>query len=310
VSLIMNVDYLRVTDERPTEGVEQSVSIPLESLALDPFANTRDSRFYFSSDSHRAAITQLQDMLDDGNQGWACLSSAIGLGKTLLRTMLHRSMDPNRHVVISIENSLLDFDQLLLEIISQVSGERAYHADFPDRYSRLAEFKLLLTERLVQSGRHLVLLLDEAQDLEAEMLDKLRHLSNICAEQSNLMSIVLIGGSRLDSKLRGLPALGQRIAVRVNLLPLNIEQTGAYVQHRLNIAGSQQPLPFGDNDLQNLHRASRGVPREINMILKQAINVARLTDKGLSADSLREALNALSSVTSGQSTEFQSLGMS
>ena len=306
----MNVDYLRVSDKQQTEDVEQFTSIPLESLNLDPFANTRDSRFYYGSVLHQSAVNQLKDMLDDGNQGWACLSSAPGLGKTLLRTVLHRSLDTNRYLGVSIENSLLDFDQLLLEIISQISGERAYSPDFPDRYSRLAEFKLLLTEHVVQSGRHLVLFLDEAQDFEKETLDKLRNLSNICAEQSNLMSIILIGDTRLDSTLRGLPALSQRIALRANLLPLDIKQTGAYLQHRLQIAGSQQPLPFGDNDLQSLHRVSHGVPREINAILKQAINFAKLSSTSLSADSLHEALNTRASATARHSAEFQSLGMS
>jgi len=306
----MNVDYLKLSGEQQAEGVEQSASIPLESLTLDPFANTRDSRFYFGSILHQSAVDQLKDMLDDSNQGWACLSSAPGLGKTLLRTVLHRSLDTNRYLGVSIENSLLDFDQLLLEIISQVSGDRAYSSDFPDRYSRLAEFKLLLTELVVQSGRHLVLFLDEAQDFDKKTLDNLRNLSNICAEQANLMSIILIGDSRLDSSLRSLPALDQRIAVRANLLPFDVEQTGAYIQHRLQIAGSRQPLPFAANDLQSLHRVSRGVPREINTILKKAINFARLSSKGLCADTLREVLNTRSSATDGQSAEFQSLGMS
>ena len=306
----MNVDYLKLSGEQQAESVEQSASIPLDSLTLDPFANTRDSRFYFGSILHQSAVDQLKDMLDDGNQGWGCLSSAPGLGKTLLRTVLHRSLDTNRYLGVSIENSLLDFDQLLLEIISQISGERAYSSDYPDRYSRLAEFKLLLTEQVFQSGRHLVLFLDEAQDFEKETLDKLRNLSNICAEQANLMSIILIGDTPLDSTLRGLPALGQRIAVRANLLPLDIMQTGAYIEHRLHIAGSQQPLPFGDDDLKSLHRVSRGVPREINTILKQAINFAKLSRKGLSADSLHEVLNTRSSVAAGKSGEFQSLGMS
>jgi len=306
----MNVENIRPSDKQTSTDVEQPTTISLESLALDPFANTRDSRFYYASFSHQAAISQLKVMLDDGNQGWGCLSSAPGLGKTLLRTVLHRSLDPLHYFCISIESSLLDFDQLLLEIISQISSERAYSSDFPDRYSRLAEFKLLLTEQVVQSGRHLVLFLDEAQDLEKRTLDLLRNLSNICAEQSNLMSIILMGDTRLDSTLRGLPALGQRIAVRANLLPLDVEQTGAYVQHRLQIAGSQQLFPLEDNDLRSLHRVSRGVPREINTILKQAINFARLSSKGLCADSLREALNTRSSATGGQSAEFQSLGMS
>ena len=198
----MNVEKIRPSEKQCSTEAEQPAMIPLESLTLDPFANTRDSRFYYASKSHREAISQLLGMLEDGNQGWGCLSSAPGLGKTLSRTVLHRSLDPLHYICISIESSLLDFDQLLLEIISQISGERAYHSDFPDRYSRLADFKLLLTENVVQSGRHLVLLLDEAQDLEKGTLEKLRNLSNICAEQSNLMSIVLIGGNNLQTKLR------------------------------------------------------------------------------------------------------------
>jgi type II secretory pathway predicted ATPase ExeA len=124
------------------------------------------------------------------------------------------------------------------------------------------------------------------------------------------MSIILIGDTRLDSTLRGLPALSQRIALRANLLPLDIKQTGAYLQHRLQIAGSQQPLPFGDNDLQSLHKVSRGVPREINAILKQAIHFAKLSSTSLSADNLHEALNTRASATARHSAEFQSLGMS
>jgi general secretion pathway protein A len=306
----MNVDYLRPAVEQQAEKMQQAASIPLESLTLDPFANTRDSRFYFSSASHQAALTQLKAMLDDGNQSWACLSSAPGLGKTLLRTMLHQSLDPLRYIGISIENSLLDFDELLLEIISQISGDRAYSADFPDRYSRLSEFKSLLTEHVVQSYRHLVLLLDEAQGLDKKTLENLRNLSNICAEQSNLMSIVLIGGNRLDSTLRGLPELGQRITVRSSLAPLDIDQTGAYLQHRLNIAGCQQAVPFDDGDLQSLQQVSRGIPREINTILKHAISLAKLSDNNLSSDNLRQALNQRSAVSTGQNTEFQSLGMS
>jgi len=306
----MNVDYLTQPDEQKAANLEQNASISLDSLTLDPFANTRDSRFYFSSSSHHAALAQLTGMLNDTNQGWACLSGGPGLGKTQLRTVLHRSLDASRHLGVSIESSLLDFDQLLLEIISQISGERAYSADFPDRYSRLAEFKLLLTEQVVQSGRHLVLFLDEAQDLEKRTLDQLRSLSNICAEQSNLMTIVLIGDTRLESTLRGLPALGQRIAVRAKLLPLDARQTAAYVQHRLQVAGSQQSLPFSEDDLQSLHRVSRGVPREINSILKQAVNFARLSNEGLSANTLRDALNTQTSSTAGPGSEFQSLGMS
>lgn len=303
----MKVDYLTAADSQGKP--EKPASMPLESLGVDAFANTRDSRFYFDAGSHQHALGQLKAMLDNGNQGWASLCGAPGLGKTLLRTVLHRQLDPLRFVTVSIESSLLGFDELLLEIISQIHGERVYGNEFPDRYSRLAELKMLLTEQVVQSGRHLVLLLDEAHGLDKDTLEKLRNLSNICAEQSNLMSIVLIGGTRLESTLRSLPELSQRIAVQTRLQALDAEQTGAYVQHRLNVAGCRQAMPFDTADLQELHRVSQGIPREINAVLNQAITIARQSGKQLDADKLREALNTRSGAYTAQNNEFQSPGM-
>ncbi len=306
----MGVDYLKQAGDDLSESAVQSAPISLESLTLDPFANTRDSRFYYGSGSHHAALTRLQAMLLDGNQCWGSLSSAPGLGKTMLRTVLHKSLDPLLYVGISIETSLLSFDDLLLEIISQIGGERVYGSALPDRYSRLSEFKLLLTEQVVHPGRHLVLLIDEAQGLDKDTLEGLRNLSNICAEQCNLMSFVLIGGSRLESTLRGLPELAQRISVRTSLRPLDAVETASYLQHRLITAGSRQPFPFSEQDMHRLHQVSGGVPRQVNDILKQAMSAAQMSDTGLGPASLHDALDTVLSPDMGRNTEFQSLGMS
>ncbi len=303
----MSVDYLEKTNDNFSASTKLP-DIPLDSLTLDPFANTRDSRFYYGSVSHHQALTQLQDMLADGNQCWGSLCGSSGLGKTLLRTVLHRSLDPMRFICISIETSLLNFDGLLLEIISQIGGERVYGSEYPDRYSRLSEFKQLLTELVVHSNRHLVLLIDEAQGLDKDTLDGLRNLSNICAEHCNLMSFVLIGGSRLESTLRGLPELAQRMAVRTSLLPLDLPQTGAYLQHRLAVAGSQQAIPFSEQALEKLHQMSRGNPREINGIMKQAMAIAQQSASGLGTASLQAAL--ASRRVAGTGNTFKDLGMS
>lgn len=275
---------------------------------MQPFSNTRDSRFYFDSASHQSALADLMGMLDDGNRGWASLSGAAGTGKTMLRTVLHRQLDRQRFVVISIETSLLDFDELLLEIISQMRGDRAYASELPDRYSRLSEFKLLLSEYAVQSGRQLVLLIDEAQGLEKSTLEYLRNLSNICAEQNNLMSIVLIGGKRLETTLRSLPELAQRLAVRSRLDAMDLEQTGDYLQHRLSVAGWTQPHPFNQELLQQLHQATRGIPREINHILGTAVHIAMKTSGLLSADCLAQALKQHSG-GNGPLDDFQGFGI-
>ena len=246
-----------------------------------PFECTRDSQYYFAAASHEKAVSRLYDMFHDGNQGFAVLSGDSGLGKTLIRTVLHRRLDSQRFVRVSIETSLLGFDEMLLEIISQIQGDRVHAADLPDRYSRLALFKTLLSERIIQSGRHLVLMLDEAQGLDRATLEGLRNLSNISAEKQNLMSVGLFGGTQLDNLVQGLPALKQRIGEQLILAPLDSSETHDYVNHRLRTAGSPRTLSLADTTWARLHRVSGGIPRNINRIMKSALNSSMSSENGL-----------------------------
>ena len=246
-----------------------------------PFECTRDSQYYFAAASHEKAVSRLYDMFHDGNQGFAVLSGDSGLGKTLIRTVLHRRLDSQRFVRVSIETSLLGFDEMLLEIISQIQGDRVHAADLPDRYSRLALFKTLLSERIIHSGRHLLLMLDEAQGLDRATLEGLRNLSNISAEKQNLMSVGLFGGTQLDNLVQGLPELRQRIGEQLSLSPLDSSETHAYVDHRLRTAGSPRTLSLADTTWARLHRVSGGIPRNINRLMKSALNSSMSSENGL-----------------------------
>lgn len=246
-----------------------------------PFEGTRDSQYYFAAASHEKAVSRLYDMFLDGNQGFATLCGDSGLGKTLIRTVLHRRLDSLRFVRVSIENSLLNFDEMLLEIISQIQGDRVHAADLPDRYSRLALFKTLLSERIIHSGRHLVIMIDEAQGLDRVTLDGLRNLSNISVEKQNLISIALFGGNQLDNLIQGLPELSQRIGEQLTLAPLNSSETHAYVDHRLSISGNSRILSLADTTWASLHRVSGGVPRSINRIMKKTLNTSMLSGNSL-----------------------------
>jgi type II secretory pathway predicted ATPase ExeA len=246
-----------------------------------PFECTRDSQYYYAAASHEKAVSRLFDMVHDGNQGFAVLSGDSGLGKTLIRTVLHRRLDSQRFVRVSIETSLLGFDEMLLEIISQIQGDRVHAADLPDRYSRLALFKTLLSDRIIHSGRHLVLMLDEAQGLDRATLEGLRNLSNISAEKQNLMSVGLFGGTQLDNLVQGLPALRQRIGEQLILAPLDSSETHDYVNHRLRTAGSPRTLSLADTTWARLHRVSGGIPRNINRIMKSALNSSMSSENGL-----------------------------
>jgi general secretion pathway protein A len=235
------------------------------------FENTRDSRFYFPSAAHREALSRLLFLARDRNMGIGLLTGEIGAGKTLLRTLLYARLSSAEHIRVNIENSLLDFDGLLLEILSQMRGARVHSADLPDRYSRLAAFKRTLAEQVAGQDRHLILLLDEAQQLGLETLEALKALTNIASERQNFLTLILIGQPELRERLARLPQVEQRISLRFHLGALTEDETGAYVRHRLLAAGFRGEPPVEPAAVRLLHRASRGIPREINRLCKLAL---------------------------------------
>jgi len=236
-----------------------------------PFDSTRDTRYFFPSAGHAEALSRLQFLAEDRNMGMGLLTGEIGSGKTLLRTVLHSRLPPDSHVRVSIENGLLDFDDLLLEILSQIQSQRLRASDYPDRYSRLAAFKRLLTEQIVDRSRHLVILLDEAQQLDPTCLDAIKGLTNISSERQNYLTVILIGQPELRRHLRQIPQVDQRVSLRFHLTALTADETREYVGHRLTVAGYRGAFPFDDEALDILFHASCGIPREINRICKIAL---------------------------------------
>jgi general secretion pathway protein A len=233
-----------------------------------PFDNTRDTRYFFPSAGHAEALSRLLFLAEDRNMGMGLLTGEIGSGKTMLRTVLHARLPPETHTKVSIENSLLSFDDLLLEIMSQMQGQRLRASDYPDRYSRLAAFKRQLTEQIAGHGRHLVILLDEAQQLDLPSLDALKGLTNIASERKNFLTIILIGQPELRGRLRQLPQVDQRVSLRFHLKAMTADETREYVRHRLTVAGYHGEFPFDVEALDTLFHASRGIPREVNRICK------------------------------------------
>lgn len=235
------------------------------------FENTRDTRFYFPSAAHREALSRLLFLARDRNMGIGLLTGEIGAGKTLLRTLLHAQLSSTAHLRVNIENSLLDFDGMLLEILSQMQGRRLHGAELPERYDRLAAFKRALSEQVAAHDRHLIVLVDEAQQLAPETLEGLKALTNIASERQNFMTLILIGQPELRERLATLPQVEQRVSLRFHLGALREDETGDYVRHRLAAAGFLGEPPVDADAVALLHRASRGIPREINRICKLAL---------------------------------------
>ena len=259
-------------DDRPDTGIV---------LREQPFDNTRDTNYFFASSGHAEALSRLSFLVEDRNMGIGLLTGEIGCGKTVTRTMLHRQLAKPTHIVVSLENCLLEFDDLLLEIISQMRGERATSAELPDRYSRLATFKQTLMRQVAESNRHLVILLDEAQQLSPASIDALKSLTNIASERQNFLTLILIGQPELRNTIRQLRQVDQRVSLRYHLNAMSFDETRRYLEHRLQVAGLQGPMPFDTDAVRLLFEASGGVPREINRICKLALDHASAHDLAL-----------------------------
>lgn len=154
-----------------------------------------------------------------------------------------------------------------------VARELGINAD-----SRLDQSRLLnrIETRLIElarAGKRVVVCLDEAQAMPDETLEALRLLTNLETEKRKLLQVILFGQPELDEKLakHSLRQVRQRIAWSHRLEPYERDDVEAYVGHRLGVAGYDGPRLFGAQALVELHRASGGIPRLINIIAHKAL---------------------------------------
>ena len=268
-----------ISPQTALPGSQPAISVDQQPAGIvlqqQPFDNTRDSNYFFASSGHAEALSRLNFLVEDRNMGIGLLTREIGCGKTVTRTMLHRQLARPAHIVVSLENCLLEFDDLLLEIISQMRSQRATSAELPDRYSRLSAFKQILMRQVAESNRHLVIMLDEAQQLSQASIEALKGLTNITSERQNFLTLILIGQPELRNTIRQLRQVDQRVSLRYHLNAMSHDETRCYLEHRLQVAGLQGPTPFDADAVRLLFEASGGVPREINRICKLALDHAR-----------------------------------
>ncbi len=231
-----------------------------------PFALLPDPRFLYLSVSHREALAHLLYGIESG-EGFIEVIGQVGTGKTTLcRTLLGRIAADAE--IAYIFNPSSDATALLAAIAREF-GLDATPRDRGEQLQILNEF--LLEQR--SRDRHVLLVIDEAQNLSPDVLEQVRLLSNLETERAKLLQIVLIGQPELEENLsRGdLRQLRQRITVRWDLSPLKRREVAEYVNHRLRVAGLARPDLFTPGALGMLYRASGGIPRMINAIADRAL---------------------------------------
>jgi general secretion pathway protein A len=240
-------------------------------LKQEPFSIAPDPRYLFMSERHREALAHLLYGVNGGG-GFVLLSGEIGAGKTTVcRCFLEQI--PRRCNVAYIFNPKLTVEELLTSICQEFRIPYEHEGpgvptvkDYVDALNRY-----LLTTHAV--GQNNVLIIDEAQNLSADVLEQLRLLTNLETSERKLLQIILIGQPELRDMLARpeLEQLAQRVIARFHLEALSQAETEQYIRHRLGVAGLRRAIPFERKALERIHKLSRGVPRRINLLCDRAL---------------------------------------
>lgn len=240
-----------------------------------PFTITPNPRFIFFSKIHKEAFALLLYGINN-RFGFIELIGEVGTGKTtVLRTLLNQLSEENYRTALIFNPSLSAVD--LMRAINREYGLSADSGNVAGLLEELNRF--LLREHA--AGRTVVLVIDEAQNLAPDVLEQIRLISNLETETDKLIQIVLAGQPELG-RLLELPELrqiNQRIALRYHLRPLTREDTKAYLEHRIGIAGGRGKVFFTTAAIWWLYRYSRGTPRLINILCDRALLIGYTEDR-------------------------------
>ena len=231
------------------------------------FSIAPDPEYLFLSEQHKEALAHLLYGAGESG-GFVLLSGEVGTGKTTVcRAFLEQI--PDGVDVALILNPAMTANELMLAICDE------FRIVVPERERSVKALVDRLNAYLLDAharGRRPVVMIDEAQNLRPKVLEQIRLLTNLETTKHKLLQIFLIGQPELRTLLSrpGLRQLNQRITARFHLMPLSIGETGAYIRHRLMIAGVDRPL-FTRAAIKRIHKASGGVPRLINVLCDRAL---------------------------------------
>ncbi|HEX4170564.1 MAG TPA: AAA family ATPase [Bryobacteraceae bacterium] len=231
-------------------------------LSENPFNISPDPEFLYRSPQHEEALANLTYGVRS-RRGFIVLTGEVGTGKTTMLECLRDVLDAQRTEFAFIFNSRLTPEQFF-EMM-------AYDFDLKcDRKSKtdvLFALNSLLLEQ-AHRNRTCVLIVDEAHNLDWNVLEEIRLLGNLESRQGKLLQIILSGQPELDRKLDTpeLRQLKQRIVLRCSLNPLSMDESAAYIETRLARAGMPNQAVFSPELLDEIHRRSRGIPRVINLL--------------------------------------------
>jgi general secretion pathway protein A len=246
------------------------------SLAMQPFQNTPNPRFFFETEQHREALAKLEYTVRN-KRGFALVTGDIGSGKTTLTRTLVRRLRADARVAL-INNTRVSSQQLLRMICDEFEISLPPN---PDKASVLTQIRRFV-ESQSRVDRTVVVIIDEGQCMSVDEFEEVRLLTNLESESEKLVQLLILGQPELRETLRHqrLAPLVQRIALYTHLTPMSFDEMTHYIAFRLVRASSQgRPnVDFSRSALETIYEHSRGVPRLINLICDNALLVGYSSD--------------------------------
>jgi general secretion pathway protein A len=236
-------------------------------LRANPFNVNPDPRYLFLTRHTEEALACLTYGIQS-RKGFVLLTGEVGTGKTTLINKLLEWLRLQQVATAFVFNSRLNTTQFLDYMIADFG----IPCDSKAKSQVLLRLYNWLLDRY-RAGETAVLIVDEAQSLTDEVLEEIRMLTNLETFTEKLLQIVLVGQPELEQKLRQphLRQLRQRLTLRAKTHPLTLEETKAYIQQRLRIAGSNGQQIFDPDSVIAIHRYANGIPRVINLLCEHCL---------------------------------------
>jgi general secretion pathway protein A len=243
-------------------------------LTAKPFPETPNTKLFYLSPQHREGLAHLEYNILDG-KGFTVLVGEVGAGKTTICKALIERLDSGKVMVAHVIQTNLDFHDFLREVVEELG--------LSSRGLQKWDLLKLLNDFLVEAygqNRKVVLIIDEAQNLEPKVLEGIRMLSNLETAQEKLIQIVLVGQPGLLEHIqrKDMLQLSQRIAGYFFLRPLSEKETREYILSRMSGVQTKPSLRFTSEALSLIYRKTNGIPRLINFLCDYSIREAFVAD--------------------------------
>ncbi len=241
-----------------------------------PFSITPDPKFVFLSKKHEESLAHLvYGISRGGGAGFVQLTGEVGTGKTTISRLLLDQIPDKTNIALILNPTLTP-----LELIQNICKElkvsmRGIKGKLNTLIDKLNNYLL----KSWSDGENTVVIIDEAQNLPRDTLEQLRLLTNLETNTHKLLQIILIGQPELRSTMRrnDLRQLAQRVTARYHLMPLDVDETYDYLQHRITVAGGDSQI-VTKSIAKIVHKTTGGVPRLINILMDRALLAAYSDD--------------------------------